>query len=117
MLLTSTYDNERKSWNWKKYASQYVKYHVIFKNCKKYGYQGFDPSAKVHHLLNAAVSTVMVHPDMYENDFKTVVTFYMQYIEKQLPTTSVKVVSISCNRLVKQQKTSASMDFSKERLS
>ena len=52
----------------------------------EYVYQGLDPGSKVRYLLNGircdklstAAATVSVHPDKYEKDFDTVVTFLTQ---------------------------------------
>ena len=66
-----------------KYVACHVKYHIILRNLMEYGYQGLDPGLKVRYLLNdircdklsTAVVTVRAHPDMYEKNFNTVVTF------------------------------------------
>ena len=55
--------------------------------------------------LSTAVTTVMVHPNKYEKDFNTVVTFLSQYINKSALTPIVKVASIWQSRPAKQQKT------------
>ena len=55
-----------------------------------------------------AVAAVRAHPDRYEKDFDTVVTFLTQNIDKRAPTPSMKVASVTQIRPAKQQKTSAS---------
>ena len=70
-LKMLTYNGEKKAWHWGKYITQYVKYHIIFRNFMEYGYQGFDPGSKVRYLLkgircdklSTAVTAVRVHPD------------------------------------------------------
>ena len=47
----------------------------------------------------------MVHPDKYEKDFGSVVTFLTKYINKRALTPSVKVASVGQKRPAKQQKT------------
>ena len=71
MLQTSTYNGDKKAWNWEKCVVQHVKYHIILENPMDYGYQGLDPGSKVKYLLNGircnklstAVATVRVHPE------------------------------------------------------
>ena len=41
-LQTSTYNGEKKAWNWEKYVARHVKYHIIQGNLMEYGYQGLD---------------------------------------------------------------------------
>ena len=52
VLQMSTYDGEKKVWNWEKYIAWHVKYHIILGNLMEYGYQHFDPGLKVQLLLN-----------------------------------------------------------------
>ena len=40
--------------------------------------------------MSTAVATVRAHPNKYEKDFNTVVTFLTQYIDKKAPTPSLK---------------------------
>ena len=54
-----------------------------------------------------AVATVRAHPEKYQKDFGTEVTFFTQYINKRASTPSVKVAFIGQNRPAKQQRTSA----------
>ena len=51
------------------------------------------------------VAAVRVHPDRYKKDFDAVVTFLSQYIDRNTPTPSVKVASITQTRPAKRQKT------------
>ena len=37
-LQTSTYDGEKRAWNWEKYVARYVKYHIILGDLMEYGY-------------------------------------------------------------------------------
>ena len=46
-LQTSMYDGEKRAWNWEKYVSCHVKYHIILPNLMECGYQGLDPGSKV----------------------------------------------------------------------
>ena len=69
-----------------KYIAQHIKYHIILVNLMEYGYQELNPGSKVTYLLNCircdkmstAVATVKAHPDKYEKEFDTVVTFLSQ---------------------------------------
>ena len=114
-LQTSTYDAEKKAWNWEKYVTGNIKYCFIIENLKEYGYQDLDPGLKVWYLLNGircdklftAVATVRAHPDRYERDFDAIVAFLTRYINKKAPTLSVKVTSVGQNRPAKRQKTTA----------
>ena len=76
-LQTSTFDREKRAWNWEKYVACHVKYHIIIGNLIKYGYQGLDKESKVWYQLNyircdklfTAIATVRAHPDKNEKDF------------------------------------------------
>ena len=80
----------------------------------EYGYQGLDPGSKVPYSLNGircdklstAVAAVRAHPDKYEKDFDAAVAFLTQYIDKNAPTLSVNIVSVTQTRPAKRQKTS-----------
>ena len=81
VLQMSMYYGEKKAWNWEKYVSYHVKYHIILGNLMEYGYQSLDQGSKVQYLLNCircdklsmVVATVRAHPDKYEKDFDAVV--------------------------------------------
>ena len=115
-LQTSTYYCEKRKWNWEKYIACHVKYHIILGNLMEFGYQGLDPGSKVQYLLNGircdklstAVATVRAHPDRYEKDVDTVITFLSQYTDRKAPTPSVKVAFITQTRPAKRQKISTS---------
>ena len=87
---------------------------MILENIMEYEYQGLDPATKLHHLfkgimcdkLSTAVAIVKAHPDRYEKDFDTLVTYLSQYVEKLRPIMSVNVVSVTQSRPAKRQKTS-----------
>ena len=42
-LQMSTYNGEKKAWNWEKYVAQHVKYHIILRNFMEYEQQGLGP--------------------------------------------------------------------------
>ena len=97
-----------------KVCAWHIKYHIILKNLRECGCQGLDPGPKVYlwngircDKLSTAVTTVRAHPDKYKKDFKTVVTFLTQYIDKKAQTPSVKVASIAQNGPAKWQKTNS----------
>ena len=58
--------------------------------------------------MSTAVAAVRAHPDRYEKNFKAVVAFLFQYIDRKAPTPRVKVVSVNQTRPAKRQMTSAS---------
>ena len=103
VLQISTYDSEKKAWNWKKYVAWHVEYHIILGNLMEYGQQGLDPRSKVWYLLNGircdklstGIASVRVHPDKYEKNFDGVIAFLSPYINKRALTPSVKVASVS----------------------
>ena len=72
-----TYDGEMKSRKWEKYVSCHVKYRIILKNLKEYGYQGLDLGRKGSHLLQGikcdktttVIATVKANLERYENVF------------------------------------------------
>ena len=51
--------------------------------------------------LSTAVTTVRTDPDKCKKDIDAVVTFLTQYIEKKVPTPSVKVASVGQTRHAK----------------
>ena len=72
----STYDGDKRAWNWEKYIAHHVKYHIILGNLMDYGYQGLDSGSKGQYLsgirsdkLFTAVAAVRAHPDKYKKDF------------------------------------------------
>ena len=42
---TSSYDGEKRVWNWEMFVFCHVKYHITFENLKAYECQGFDSMA------------------------------------------------------------------------
>ena len=56
--------------------------------------------------LSREAASVSAHPDKYKKDFSTIVAFLTQYINKRVPTLSVKVSSVGPTRPSKWQKTS-----------
>ena len=66
--------------------------------------------------MSTAVTAVRVHPDKYKKDFNTIVTFFTQYIDKRVPTPSVKVASVGQTRPAKWQKTSTYHAIFKEKI-
>ena len=98
----STYDDEKKAWNWKKYIAWHVKHHIILKNVTEYGYQCLDPKTKVHDLLNnmrcgklyTVATTVRAHPDKHEKDFETIFTYLSQYIDERGPKPIVELCQL-----------------------
>ena len=55
--------------------------------------------------MSTVVTTVRRHPDKYEKDFDAVVAFLTHYIDKRVPTPSMKVASVGQNKLAKWQQT------------
>ena len=45
-LNMAAYYGEKKAWNWEKYVTQHVKYHIILGSLMEYGYQGLNPGSK-----------------------------------------------------------------------
>ena len=59
---------------------------------------------------------IQAHQDKYKKDFNAVVAFLTQYINKKVPTLSVKVASMAQTRPAKQQKTSKTCDTFKGKI-
>ena len=105
-------------------VARYVKYHIILQNLMEYGYQGLDPERKVQYLLHGimcnkmstAVTAETANSDRYKKYFDAVFTFLSQYINKNAPTPSVKVASVTQIRPAKRQKTSTSHSTFKEKI-
>ena len=113
----STYDGEKKAWNWEKYVACHVKCHIILGNLMEYGYQGLDPGSKAQYLLNGircnklSTAVARVHPDKYEKDFDTVVAILTQYIDKRESISTVKVASVAQIRPPKWQTSATHVTF------
>ena len=75
---------EKKAWNWEKYVSYHVNYHIIFDNLMEYGYQGLDQGVNTHNLISgirydkffSVVVTVRAPRDKYERDFDAVIDYF-----------------------------------------
>ena len=80
------YNGEEMTWNWEKYVSWYVEYHIILDNFKEYGYRHINSGTKVHHLLNGircdklfiVIALVGAYPGKYGKDFGVTVTYLLQ---------------------------------------
>ena len=123
-LQMSTYNGEKKAWNWEKYIARHVKYHIIIRNLMKYGHQGLNSGSKVWYLMNSirceklsAVATVRAHMNKYQKDFDAVVIFHTQYIDKKAPTLSVKATSVTQTKPAKCRRSAQVAALLKERLS
>ena len=46
-LQTSTYDGEKRAWNWETYVACHVNNHIIIRKILEYGYQGLDPGSQI----------------------------------------------------------------------
>ena len=66
--------------------------------------------------LSMAIATVRTHPDKCEKDFYTDVFFFTQYIDKQGPTPSVKIVSAAQTRPAKRHKNSIAHESFKRKI-
>ena len=56
--------------------------------------------------MSKEIAKAREHPNKYKNNFDAVVTYHLEYIDKQGQTPSVKVASIVQTRSTKRQKTS-----------
>jgi hypothetical protein len=88
-LETTTYQGEKKRWDFEKYVRVHVEQHSILEGLVEHGYSGIDARSKVRHLLNGiktdqlnAVKTQIMSSATLRNDFTACVTLYQDFIRQ-----------------------------------
>ena len=89
-LVQTTYDGEKKRWNFEKYMTVHTDAHHTLENLKRYGHAGIDNRSKVRHFIDGikttsldAVKTRIMSDTVLRNDFDQCVTLYKDMIQQQ----------------------------------
>ena len=111
-LQTTTYDGERKRWNFEKYVKvHHVDQHAILEQLQSDGdHNGIDARSKVRHLmdriktdsLNAVKTRIMSDPGL-RNDFERCVTLYKDFIA-QTKANSTRGTNMNVASITSQSK-------------
>ena len=92
-LKNSSYQGERRHWNFKKFVRMQVEQHEILNGLTKYEYSGIDDGSKVRYLLGGIKTKdldpvkvqIMASPGLRE-DYEGCVNLYQDYIAQHAPT-------------------------------
>ena len=86
-LETTTYDGEKRRWNFERYVKTHKDQHTILDNLKEHGYAGIDERSKVRHLLNGiktdrldSVKTRIMSDQTLRNSFDDCVILFKDFI-------------------------------------
>ena len=86
-LETTTYDGEKRRWNFEKFVKIHKDQHTILDNLREHGYAGIDERSKVRHLLNGiktdrldSVKTRIMSDQVLRNSFDDCVTLFKDFI-------------------------------------
>ena len=89
-LIQTTYDGEKKRWNFEKYMTVHTDAHHTLDGLVRYGYAGIDNRSKVRHFIDGiktnsldAVKTRIMSDVGLRNDFEQCVTLYKDMIQQQ----------------------------------
>ena len=90
LLATSSYQGEKKSWNFEKFATMHMEQHNILESLVDHGYTGIDARSKVRFLNEGikstsldAVKTRIMSDNALRGDFAQCVTLYKDFIKQQ----------------------------------
>jgi hypothetical protein len=88
-LTHTTYDGEKKRWNFEKYTSTHVNAHHTLAGLVRHGYAGIDERTKVRYLIDGirtntldAVKTRIMSDTELRSDFNQCVTLYKDMIQQ-----------------------------------
>ena len=92
-LKNSSYQGERRRWNFEKFVRMQVEQHEILNGLTKYGYSGIDDGSKVRYLLGGIKTKdldpvkvqIMASPGLRE-DYEGCVNLNQDYIAQHAPT-------------------------------
>ena len=86
-LQVTSYQGEKKNWNFEKYCRCHVNQHAILERLVEHGYSGIDERSKVRHLLEGikfggldVVKTQILANAGLRNSFDRCVSLYKDYI-------------------------------------
>ena len=90
LLASSSYQGEKKSWNFEKFATMHMEQHNILESLVEHGYTGIDARSKVRFLNEGikstsldAVKTRIMSDNALRGDFAQCVTLYKDFIKQQ----------------------------------
>ena len=90
LLATSSYQGEKRSWNFEKFATMHMEQHNILESLVEHGYTGIDARSKVRFLNDGikstsldAVKTRIMSDNILRGDFAQCVTLYKDFIKQQ----------------------------------
>ena len=92
-LKNSSYQGERRRWNFERFVRMQVEQHEILNSLTKYGYSGIDDGSKVRYLLGGIKTKdldpvkvqIMASPGLRQ-DYEGCVNLYQDYIAQHAPT-------------------------------
>ena len=91
-LKNSSYQGERRRWNFERFVQMQVEQHEILNSLTKYGYSGIDDGSKVRYLLGGIKTKdldpvkvqIMASPGLRQ-DYEGCVNLYQDYIAQHAP--------------------------------
>ncbi len=100
-LTRTTYEGEKKRWNFEKFTNVHMNAHHTLEGLTRYGYAGIDERSKVRYLIDGvktpsldAVKTRIMSDAALRGNFSGCVTLYRDMIEQQ-QTQEKKSLNIS----------------------
>jgi hypothetical protein len=104
-LKSTTYTDEKKRWNSKRYVQVHSEKHPILEGLVEHGCAGIDNRSKVQHLMTGiktntldSVKTHIMASPVLRNDFTDTVRLYIDFIKQhqiEHPTLNISAVAYS----------------------
>jgi len=98
VLNTVQYHDEKRQWNFEKYALMHLRQHLILEALMAHGYVGIDPGSKVRFLLAGircstlyAVKTRIILDEGLRADYARCVTLFKDFVKQTAQTTNVQL--------------------------
>jgi hypothetical protein len=88
-LMDTTYNGEKRRWNFEKYVRLHVEQHAVLEDLVEYGYSGIDEGSKVRYLvrgvrtqaLDTVKANILASP-VLRNDFTAAAGLFKDFIEQ-----------------------------------
>ena len=110
-LEMTTYQGEKKRWNFERYVRVHVEQHSVLEGLVEHGYAGIDARSKVRHLLNGikmeqldAVKMQVMSSATLRNDFTACVTLFQDFIRQVKSRSDQPTLNISMVHTAKKRK-------------
>jgi hypothetical protein len=101
-LQTTSYDGEKRRWNFEKYVKVHIDQHAILQGLVEHGYSGIDARSKVRHLVNGikttsldSVKTRIMSDAALRQDFDGCVNLFQDFIEQRSSSAEPREATIS----------------------